>query len=25
VAKVRENIQVKRFVRFELGSNGQDA
>jgi elongation factor Ts len=25
VAKVRENIKVKRFVRFELGSNGQDA
>ena len=25
IAKVRENIKVKRFVRFELGLNGKDA
>ena len=24
IAKVRENIKVRRFVRFELGSEGQD-
>ena len=24
VAKVRENVRVRRFVRFELGSDGQD-
>ncbi len=25
IAKIRENIKIKRFVRFELGLDGQDA
>jgi elongation factor Ts len=25
IAKVRENIKVKRFVRFELGLDGKEA